>query len=295
MNNNKKLLSEEAISVIRSRIPTMSKNIHEGIVSDVAGLARDAGSAVAAGARVGAAALARGTRTVADAALRGTRTVADAALRGTMVGADAALRGTAVGAAAVGRGTRTVADAALRGTRVGAAAVGRGTRVGARVTWRGTKAVARVVGKDIAKDIIWGGIKQGAAEQAAIVAAHTHQELNRHQHNLEQSYAQRLGMSHGALRNILANAPDQQPVTPNFTNLPRGISARDLKTDFDQKRSLWNAKVDLSHQIAGIHAADPELRRTANFVNASRRSLARTANIQHQEPWWTDPHAYTRV
>ena len=273
MNNNKKLLSEEAISVIRSRIPTMSKNIHEGIVSDVAGLARDAGSAVAAGARVGAAALARGTRTVADAALRGT----------------------AVGAAAVGRGTRVGAAAVGRGTRVGAAAVGRGTRVGARVTWRGTKAVARVVGKDIAKDIIWGGIKQGAAEQAAIVAAHTHQELNRHQHNLEQAYAQRLGMSHGALRNILANAPDQQPITPNFTNLPQGVSARDLKTDFDQKRSLWNAKVDLSHQIAGIHAADPELRRTANFVNASRRSLARTANIQHQEPWWTNPQAYTRV
>jgi len=285
MNNNKKLLSEEAISAIRSRIPTMSKDIHEGIVSDIAGLARVAGSAVAAGARVGADALARGTGTVADAALRGTRTVADAALRGT-----------AVGAAAVGRGTRTVADAALRGTRVGAAAVGRGTRVGARGAWRGTKAVARVVGKDIAKDIIWGGIKAGAAEQAAIVAAHTHQELNRHQHILEQTYAQRLGMSHAALRNILANAPDQQPIAPNlFIPLPRGVSARDLKTDFDQKRSLWNAKVDLSHSIAGIHAADPELRRTANFVNASRRSLARTANIQHQEPWWTNPQAYNRV
>ena len=295
MNNNKKLLSEEAISVIRSRIPTMSKNIHEGIVSDVAGLARDAGSAVAAGARVGAAALARGTRTVADAALRGTMVGADAALRGTRTVADAALRGTAVGAAAVGRGTRTVADAALRGTRVGAAAVGRGTRVGARVTWRGTKAVARVVGKDIAKDILWKGFKAGNAEFAAQGIAAKHQELNGHQNDLERNYAQRLGMSHGTLRNILANAPDLQPVTPNFTNLPRGVSARDLKTDFDQKRSLWNAKVDLSHQIAGIHAADPDLRRRANWVNSSRRILAQKTKTQHQEPWWTNPQAYTRV
>jgi hypothetical protein len=273
MNNNKKLLSEEAISAIRSRIPTMSKDIHEGIVSDIAGLARDAGSAVAAGARVGAAALARGTGTVADAALRGTRTVADAALRGT----------------------KTVADAALRGTAVGAAAVGRGTRVGARATWRGTKAVARVVGKDIAKDIIWKGFKAGNAEFAAQDIADQHQQLNRHQHTLEQTYAQRLGMSHGALQNILANAPDKQPITPNLFNLPPGVSARDLKTDFDQKRSLWNAKVDLSHSIAGLHAANPDLRRTANFVNASRRSLAQRANIQHQEPWWTNPQAYNRV
>ena len=284
MNNNKKLLSEEAISVIRSRIPTMSKNIHEGIVSDVAGLARDAGSAVAAGARVGADALARGTRTVADAALRGTMVGADAALRGTRTVADAALRGTAVGAAAVGRGTRTVADAALRGTRVGA-----------RVTWRGTKAVARVVGKDIAKDILWKGFKAGNAEFAAQGIAAKHQELNGHQNDLERNYAQRLGMSHGTLRNILANAPDKQPTIPNFTNLPRGVSARDLKTDFDQKRSLWNAKVDLSHQIAGIHAADPDLRRRANWVNSSRRILAQKTKTQHQEPWWTNPQAYTRV
>ena len=212
-----------------------------------------------------------------------------------MVGADAALRGTAVGAAAVGRGTRTVADAALRGTRVGAAAVGRGTRVGARVTWRGTKAVARVVGKDIAKDIIWKGFKAGNAEFAAQGIAEKHQELNGHQNNLEQTYAQKLGMSHASLRNILANAPDQQPVTPNFANLPLGVTARDLKTDFDQKRSLWNAKVDLSHQIAGLHAANPDLRRTANYVNSSRRVLAQKTGLVHNEPWWTDPHAYTRV
>ena len=295
MNNNKKLLSEEAISVIRSRIPTMSKNIHEGIVSDVAGLARDAGSAVAAGARVGADALARGTRTVADAALRGTmvgadaalrgtRTVADAALRGTMVGAAAVRDGTAVGAAAVGRGTRTVADAALRGARTGA-----------RATWRGTKAVARVVGKDIVKDKIWAGIKQASDEQDAIITAQEHQELNGHQTNLERNYAQRLGMSHASLRSVLTNAPEQKPITPNFANLPRGVTARDVKADYDQKRSAWNAKVDLSHQIAGLHASDPNLRRTANYVNSSRRSLVQKAGLVHNEPWWTDPHAYTRV
>jgi len=295
MNNNKKLLSEEAISAIRSRIPTMSKDIHEGIVSDIAGLARDAGSAVAAGARVGAAALARGTGTVADAALRGTRTVADAALRGTAVGADAALRGTRTVADAALRGTRTVADAALRGTSGGADAALRGARTGARATWRGTKAVARVVGKDIVKDKIWRGIKQASDEQDAVIAAQKHQELNGHQNNLERTYAQRLGMSHASLRGVLANAPDQQPIAPNFQNLPQGVSARDLRADYVQERSAWNAKVQLSHQIAGLHASDPNLRRTANFVNSSRRALAQKANMVHNEPWWTDPHAHTQI
>jgi len=220
MNYNKKLLSEEAVSEIRSRIPNMAKDIHEGIVSDAIDLARGIGSVVSAGARAHANALWQGTRT------------------------------------------------------------------GARAVGQFAKDAGRVVGKEI----IWNGIKQGAAEHVASTIANTHREMNMHQHEVERGWSKALGMKHQDLRHILDNAPETSPVVPNFANLPAGVSAKDLKQEYERDRNLWNAKIDLSHKIVGIHVADPDLRRRANYVNNTRRALNRQTNIPHEEPWWATPH-----
>lgn len=226
MKHNKKLLSEEAVSEIRSRIPVMAKNIHEGWVSDAVDLARGVGNTI---------------KDIGSAALQGTKT-------------------------GVGIGWNRMKTGTMNAARLG-------------------RDVARVVGRDI----IAKSAKEAWQQHDATTIANSHQELNRHQFQLEQTWAKKLGMRHSDLRNIQENAPKQAPVIPNLANLPQGVNASDVRKEFERDRELWNAKVDLNHRIAGIHAADPETRRTANYVNGYRRHLNKITNQQHEEPWWANP------